>query len=204
MINETQRLQIEQFAADHKEETLHLLKMLTAIPAPTFHEEKKSAFVLNWLKETGAENAFIDEAGNVVYEYESSTPAGVVVFMAHPDVVFPDMEPFTITEQDGRLYAPGICDDNADLANLLMGIKFLLEYHPKFPVKLVFVANICEEGLGNLKGSKYIYEKYGTAIRKFIGFDANLNHIINLAVGSQEIPYYRTYRRRTFLYCIWK
>lgn len=203
IIDEMQRQQIEEFVDAHREETVELVKRLTAIPAPSYHEEKKAAFVLEWLKNIGAEEAFIDEAGNVVYEYpaasqkRSETGEGVsrlaeetgspaALFMAHMDVVFPDLEPVTITEKDGKLYAPGICDDNADLANLLMGVKYVLQYRPQLPVRVLFVANVCEEGLGNLKGSRYIYEKYGADICEFIGFDANLNHIVNLAVGSRR------------------
>ena len=185
---ERQRKQIEAFAEAHREETVELVKTLTRIPAPSFREEKKAAFVLEWLRKAGAEDAYIDEAGNVVYEYPKaegeSGPA--VLFMAHMDVVFPDLEPVCITEKDGKLYAPGICDDNADLANLLMGVKYVLQYRPELPARVIFVANVCEEGLGNLKGSRYIYEKYGAEIREFIGFDANLNHIVNLAVGSRR------------------
>lgn len=186
MINKIQKQQIEEFVITHKEETITLLKTLTSIPAPSSHEEQKSAFVLNWLRKIGAKDTFIDDVGNVVYEYGSNEQNMSIVFMAHMDVVFPDMEPFLIKEQNGKLFAPGICDDNADLTNMLMGIKFLLTYQPEFPVKLIFVANVCEEGLGNLKGSRFIYKKYGNNILKFIGFDANLNHIINHAVGSQR------------------
>lgn len=185
MITEGQREKIEEFVEAHKEETVELLKELARIPAPTFQEEKKAAFVLDWLKRTGASEAYIDEAGNVVYEYGDAKET--VVFMAHLDVVFADLEPFTIREEGSRLYAPGIGDDNANLANLLMGVKYVLENRPKLPVKLLFVANVCEEGLGNLKGSKYIYEKYGEDIKEFIGFDAeDTNEIVNLAVGSQR------------------
>lgn len=179
--------QIEAFVEEHKEETIELLKTLTKIPAPSGKEDKKAVYVREWLERIGAEDVWIDEAGNVVYEYKSEKSGEeMVLFMAHLDVVFPDMEPVKIMEKDGKLFAPGIGDDNADLANMLMGIKFLLKYRPEFPVRLMFAANVGEEGLGNLKGSRYLYEKYGNTICEFIGYDANLNHIVNVAVGSQR------------------
>ena len=101
-------------------------------------------------------------------------------------VVFPDKDPFTVTEIGDKLYAPGIQDDNANLANLLMCIKFLLEYRPIMPVGILFVANSCEEGLGNLKGSNYIYATYGSRIQEFISFDGNYDCIVDRAVGSQR------------------
>lgn len=177
---------ITLFVEEHKEETRELLRKLTQIPAPSGQEEKKAAFVLDWLKRAGAEDAFIDAAGNVVYEYRAEETSEAAVFMAHMDVVFPDTEPFIIKEEGKIWYAPGICDDNADLANLLMGIKYLLTYRPRVTRNLLFAADVGEEGLGNLKGSRQIYETYGMRVREFIGFDGNLNRIVNHAVGSQR------------------
>ena len=106
--------------------------------------------------------------------------------MAHTDVVFPDLQPFTVMEDEEKLYAPGIKDDNADLANLLMCVKYLLEYRPVMSAGILFVANSCEEGLGNLKGSKQIYEDYKERIKECISFDGNLDAVVNRAVGSQR------------------
>ena len=184
MISEIQKTQIEKFVTENKEETLILLKEITAIPAPTFHEEKKAELVLRWLKAEGTDEAYMDEEGNVIYEYGKQEE--VVIFMAHLDVVFPDTEPFQIIEEGKKWSAPGILDDNANLVNMLMCVKFLLVHRPCIPVGLVFVANTCEEGLGNLRGSKAIYRKYGERIREFVGFDANRNHIVEKAVGSQR------------------
>ncbi len=175
---------LEKFVEEHKEETVELVKQLTQIPAPSHQEDKKAEFVLNWLKEQGAESAFVDEVKNVQFGYGCTEDKDIVVYMAHLDVVFPDTEPFTVTEKDGKLFAPGIKDDNADLANMLMCIKYLLTYKPELSVGLLFVANSCEEGLGNLKGSKAIYARYKERIREMISFDGNLDRIVNKAVGS--------------------
>lgn len=186
MITNEQKQKIENFTEHHKEMTLELLKQLTAIPAPSHYEEKKAAFVLQWLKKQGADAAYMDNVYNVVFPYNCEEANEIIVFMAHTDVVFPDKDPFTVTEIGDKLYAPGIQDDNANLANLLMCIKFLLEYRPVMPVGILLVANSCEEGLGNLKGSNYIYETYGSRIKEFISFDGNYDYIVDRAVGSQR------------------
>ena len=186
MISEKQKSRIEEFVALNKELTIELVKTLTSIPAPSHQEEKKADFVKKWLEEQGAEGVFIDEACNVIFPYGCDEGKEIVVFMAHTDVVFPDLEPFTVTEDEEKLYAPGIKDDNADLANLLMCVKYLLEYRPIMSVGILFVANSCEEGLGNLKGSKQIYETYKERIKECISFDSNLDAIVNRAVGSQR------------------
>lgn len=186
MLNNAERQRIEEFVDRNREETLTLLKNLASIPAPSHYEEKKAAFVEKWLKEQGAEGVYIDEACNVLFPYGCSEEREIVVFMAHMDVVFPDTEPFTVTEEGDKLFAPGIKDDNADLTNLLMCIKYLLEYRPVMSVGLLFAANSCEEGLGNLKGSRQIYKDYGGRVRECISFDGNLDRIVNRAVGSKR------------------
>ena len=186
MLNEEEKQRVKVFVEKNKEKTLELVKRLAAIPAPSHHEERKADFVKKWMEDQGAEGVFIDEACNVIFTYGCDGEKEIVVFMAHTDVVFPDLEPFTVMEDEDKLYAPGIKDDNADLANLLMCVKYLLEYRPVMSAGILFVANSCEEGLGNLKGSKQIYEDYKERIKECISFDGNLDAVVNRAVGSQR------------------
>ena len=51
----------------------------------------------------GAEGVFIDEALNVIYPIAVTKDNPVVVFMAHTDVVFPDMEALPLTTENGRI-----------------------------------------------------------------------------------------------------
>ena len=186
MLNEEEKQRVKVFVEKNKEKTLELVKKLAAIPAPSHHEERKADFVKKWMEDQGAEGVFIDEACNVIFPYGCDGEKEIVVFMAHTDVVFPDLQPFTVMEDEEKLYAPGIKDDNADLANLLMCVKYLLEYRPVMSAGILFVANSCEEGLGNLKGSKQIYEDYKERIKECISFDGNLDAVVNRAVGSQR------------------
>ena len=186
MLNEEEKQRVKVFVEKNKEKTLELVKKLAAIPAPSHHEERKADFVKKWMEDQGAEGVFIDEACNVIFHYGCDGEKEIVVFMAHTDVVFPDLQPFTVMEDEEKLYAPGIKDDNADLANLLMCVKYLLEYRPVMSAGILFVANSCEEGLGNLKGSKQIYEDYKERIKECISFDGNLDAVVNRAVGSQR------------------
>lgn len=186
MLNEEEKQRVKVFVEKNKEKTLELVKKLAAIPAPSHHEERKADFVKKWMEDQGAEGVFIDEACNVIFPYGCDGEKEIVVFMAHTDVVFPDLQPFTVMEDEEKLYVPGIKDDNADLANLLMCVKYLLEYRPVMSAGILFVANSCEEGLGNLKGSKQIYEDYKERIKECISFDGNLDAVVNRAVGSQR------------------
>ena len=81
---------ITQYVMQHRDETLLLLRKLASIGAPTFHEEQRAAFCLEWLKEQGAKNVYIDEAGNVIFPFQCSPGRSSIAFMAHMDVVFPE------------------------------------------------------------------------------------------------------------------
>lgn len=164
-----------------------LLKELASIPAPSHQEGKRGEFCLRWLKAQGADGAYMDEAGNVIFPYHCGEGRKCAVFMAHMDVVFPDTDPFLVAETQERLEAPGIGDDTANLVNLLMCVKYVLQ-NQRIPkdMGILFAANTCEEGLGNLKGSKTIFEHNRDSIQEMISFDLYLDSVINTAVGSQR------------------
>lgn len=176
---------IEEFVQNNREETLKLLRRLAAIPAPSHHEERRAAVCLDWLRAQGAGEAYIDEAGNVIFPYGCEEGKPCVLFMAHMDVVFPDTEPLPVRESEERLSAPGVGDDTANLVNLLMCVKYVLENRLR-PAKIgiLFAANTCEEGLGNLKGAKAIFDRYGKQITEMMSFDLWLNELAVYAVGS--------------------
>jgi acetylornithine deacetylase/succinyl-diaminopimelate desuccinylase-like protein len=142
-------------------------------------------FCRRWLEDMGAEDVYTDSALNVVYPYHVEAGKPVVVFMAHTDVVFPDTEPLPLQEKDGRIYCPGIGDDTANLAALMMAAKYVTEkgLKPK-GCGILFVCNSGEEGMGNLKGSRKICEDYADRIKEFYSFDGTMDGVVNCAVGS--------------------
>ncbi len=171
---------------NHYEEQLTLLKTLAAIPAPSHQEERRAAFIKNWLEEQGAEKVTVDAAGNVILPFDVAGKRSCTVFMAHMDVVFPDVTPLHVREEEGKLYAPGVGDDTANVVALMLCAKYLLE-HPeviKYPLLLVF--NTCEEGLGNLKGVRQICADYKGRIKQLISFDGTMEALVERAVGSER------------------
>ncbi len=175
------------FIETHREEALELLKTIAQIPAPSNREERRMEFCRHWLEEMGAQGVFTDEALNVIYPYGVTENGPVVVFMAHMDVVFPDLTPLPWKEEGGRLCCPGVGDDTANLVNILMAAKFVTEngLKPK-GAGILFVCNSGEEGLGNLKGSRKICETYGSRIQAFYSFDGRMDEVISRAVGSHR------------------
>ena len=179
---------MEDFVNRKKDETIELLKRVTEVPAPSNDEIRRAEFLKAWFLTEGIENAFIDEALNVVYPMNDTGANDVVIFMAHSDTVFPDIETIPIIEKDGLLYAPGIGDNSANLTNMLMAIKFIREnkFEPKDGVAIIFAATSGEEGLGNLKGSRALCERYKGRIKEVIGIDGNMSGIVDNGVGSHR------------------
>lgn len=177
---------LKTWCEEHYDEQLALLKELAAIPSPSHHEEKRAAFIRDWLVREGAGDVWIDSACNVVLPFACEGRNDIRVYMAHTDVVFPDTEPLPVREADGFLYAPGVGDDTANVVALMMCAKFVLSHKlsPKEPVLIVF--NSCEEGLGNLKGVRQIMADYDGRVRELVSFDGQYTSIVNRAVGSER------------------
>lgn len=176
-----------QYIEDHRQEAFDLLVELAQIPAPSNHEEKRAAYCKAWLEKQCAQGVYIDEALNVIYPVGCTEDNPLVVYMAHSDVVFPDTEPLPLKIEDGKIFCPGVGDDTADVAALLMTAKYIARNGLQ-PAEegVLIVINSGEEGLGNLKGSRKIMEDFGSRIREFISLDGGLGSCVVKAVGSKR------------------
>lgn len=175
---------LQEYVREHSVELYQLLIQLAPIPAPSGKEEKRARFCQDWLKEQGADGVFVDEAGNVVWPYRAEN-SKLIVFDAHMDLVFPDLEPLPMREEGNRIFCPGVGDDSANLAVLLMTAKYVAECQPDTgEYGLLFVCGVGEEGLGNLKGARQVCQTYGNRIAAFYAFDLYMNEYTARAVGS--------------------
>jgi len=179
--------EILYYIEQHREEAFHLLLELAQIPAPSHREEKRAEFCRAWLERQGAKGVYIDQALNVVYPigYEEEKPA--VIFMAHSDVVFPDLDPLPLRVEEGKIKCPGVGDDTANVVALLMAAKYIAEHGlAARNCGVVLVINSGEEGLGNLKGCRAVMERFGTQTTEFVTFDGYAEEIVHRAVGSRR------------------
>ncbi len=165
---------------------IHL--QISRIPAPTFLEAERAAFLLARFKEFGWQ-ASIDRAGNVV-AWDGSAP--FVAVTAHLDtVIAPKNKDQIAVEADGRLTGPGVADNGAGLA-ALAAIARAWKVQPDsspLPRGLMLVANTAEEGEGNLAGMKhFIKEATGDRrVESVIVVDgANTDHITTRGLGSRR------------------
>lgn len=172
------------YAAEQERPLVELIEALCKIPAPSHHEERRAAFVKAWFAENGFPDVTTDVAQNVIAPVNCVPGREVVVFMAHTDTVFPDTEPMPLHRENGRLYCPGVGDDTANLAALMLAARYFRAQPQTADCGFLFVANACEEGLGNLKGCRQLMQDYAGRVREVISFDGGLGSICNKAVGS--------------------
>ncbi|SDG78046.1 MULTISPECIES: M20/M25/M40 family metallo-hydrolase [unclassified Duganella] len=146
---------------------------INAIPAPTFAEAARARDYEQRLKAAGLADVHIDEAGNVLGFWRGSGKGPTVVLAAHLDTVYPAATDLTVREKDGRLYAPGIADNGRSLAAMLAIAQALSDAKVQTEGDVLFVANVGEEGLGDLKGVKHLFRQRKD-IKAFVGLEPAL------------------------------
>lgn len=177
---------IQNFIAQNTEEIFEMLRALCAIPAPSHAEQGRAEYCKKWLETAGAKGVSIDSADNVVFPLGCEESDDITVFAAHTDTVFPDTEPMPYKDDGEKIHSPGVADDTTSVVVLLMMAKFFIENNIIPQKGILFVCNSCEEGLGNLKGTRRIFSDYAGRIGRFITFDSNLNIVADRCVGSHR------------------
>lgn len=177
---------LRKFFEQNQQELVDLMVTICQIPAPSNQEEKRAAFCKEWLEKIGAKNVSIDRALNVICPMNCEGSDEIVAVMAHSDTVFPDLEPMPLRIEEGKIFSPGIGDDTANVAIMLMVVKFILENRLTPKGAVMFVVDSGEEGLGNLKGCRQIMEDYAGRIKEVIALDGTFTSMVTGAVGSMR------------------
>ena len=171
----------------HFQEHYQLLLELAQIPAPSNQEELRAEFCKKKLESWGAKGVSVDEALNVILPIGCEGDKPIAVFMAHSDVVFPDLDPLPLKVADGKIFCPGVGDDTASVVSLMAAARYIVEQNLTSPDwGILLVINAGEEGLGNLKGSRKFMEDFGDRIREFVTIDGRAGFGVDKAVGSKR------------------
>jgi acetylornithine deacetylase/succinyl-diaminopimelate desuccinylase-like protein len=160
------------------------------IAAPTFLEGKRAEWMIAQFRSLGYD-ARLDRAGNVVALAEPNARGPFVAVTAHLDTVLAPRNPEDIKlHNDGTFRGPGVSDNGAGLAGLL-AIARALKANPRVDSanSIVFVANVGEEGEGNLSGMRFLCRQSSLAskIRAFLVLDGpTTDHITCQALASRR------------------
>jgi acetylornithine deacetylase/succinyl-diaminopimelate desuccinylase-like protein len=157
------------------------------IPAPSFKEEARGRELQRVFQQLGLQNVRVDKVGNVLGTYPGAAPRPHLVLAAHLDTVFPEGTDVKVKREGTILKGPGIADDCRGLAVLVAIVREMKKANVKTPGTITFVANVGEEGLGDLRGVKQLFrETLKDQIDSFISIDGTGVHVTNVGVGSHR------------------
>lgn len=162
-------------------------RTICEIPAPPFKESERAAELVRRLEALGLVKVRIDGEGNVIGERPGSGSGPTVVLSGHLDTVFPEGTDVKVQSEGTRLTAPGIADDCRGLAVLLGVARAMADTRVKTPGTILFVGTVGEEGAGNLRGVRYLFEReLRDKIDYFISVDGAGLGVTSRAVGSHR------------------
>lgn len=164
---------------------LDLTIELTEIPAPPFMEEVRGRRYGELLAEAGADSVWTDGEGNVIALRRGRGGERTVALSGHMDTVFPPEIDVTVTQAGDTLFAPGVGDDTRGLVVVLAVLRAMEAAGIETEDDLHFIGTVGEEGLGDLRGVKYIYRPGADGPDEWISVDGGgLDRIVSMGLGS--------------------
>ena len=157
------------------------------IPAPTFEEKSRAEFVCGMFIKEGLTEVSVDELGNVFGCRKARGKRKPLIVSAHMDTVFPQEINLDVRREGEKIYGPGIGDNSLGVAALI-GLNWMLrERNIHTGGDTWFVANVCEEGLGDLRGMKAVVDRFGARVQAYLVLEGlALGHVYHRAVGVKR------------------
>ncbi|MEO8174520.1 MAG: M20/M25/M40 family metallo-hydrolase [Sediminibacterium sp.] len=175
-----------QTIRDLEPQTIKDLITLTQIPSPPFKEKARAEKFRQMLREIGVDSIWTDAAGNVIALRRGKSGKKTVVIEGHLDTVFSEGTDVTVKQKGDTLFAPGIGDDTRGLNVVLTVLKVMNAVKIKTDADILFIGTTGEEGLGDLRGVKQLFNS-GLPIDSYISIDeASIASLTYGAVGSRR------------------
>lgn len=161
-------------------------RSLCEIPAPPFKEAARGAEFRRRLDDLGLRTR-VDAVGNVIAERPGSGKGPTIVLSGHLDTVFPEGTDVKVRDEGPRMKAPGIGDNCRGLAVVLAVARAYQRANPNHDARIIFVGNVGEEGPGNLRGVRHLFEnELKGRIDYFVAVDGAGLDFVSRAVGSNR------------------
>lgn len=141
------------------------------VPAPTFDEAERSAFVLERLRALGLSDVESDALGNVYARRPGRTARPALLIAAHLDTVFPRETDLRLRYDGDRVYGPGLGDNSTGVAGLLHLAQLMQRYDLPNQGDIWFVGNVGEEGLGDLRGIRAAVDRLRAKLGRVIALE---------------------------------
>ena len=161
---------------------------VSRVAAPPFGETSRSEWLADRFRELGLADVEVDDVGNV-FGVRPAYGSRYVALSAHIDTVFPAATPLNIRQESTRLYGPGVSDNSAGITALLAVASVLSNSQIKHALPLVFIGNVGEEGEGDLRGMRHVFQtpRWRDAIAYSVIVDgAGSDTVVAEALGSRR------------------
>ncbi|RPJ28884.1 MAG: M20/M25/M40 family metallo-hydrolase [Chloroflexi bacterium] len=172
---------------DFVKRVVELAIQVQQIPAPTFQEEKRAKFIHGLFVKEQLHDICIDEAGNVLARFPGQGQDKPLIISAHMDTVFPSETDLSVRRGSELIHGPGLGDNSMGVAALFGLLWSLRERKISLGGDVWFVANVCEEGLGDLRGMKAVVDRFGADVHAYLVLEGlALGHVYHRAVGVKR------------------
>lgn len=147
-----------QILEETHEAIVDLQMQLCAIRSPSNMEENRAKHFYALMSQIGLDHVYMDEVNNVIGLWKGTGDGPTLVVAAHMDTVFgPEIDCTPVKKEDGFIWGPGICDDTRGMVEVYAIAKTMCETGIRAKGDILFVGNVGEESLGDLRGSKHLF-----------------------------------------------
>ncbi len=166
------------------DETVHLCR----IPAPTFAEAERAAYVAERMRAIGLTDVQIDSIHNVSGILSAGSSGPTTLVAAHIDTVFPPATPLEVRRTKQRLYGPSIGDNCVAVAAMLSVAAAMRRLQPAPSGRVIFAASVGEEGLGNLCGIRALLDSWHGQVDTVIAVEGHgIDEVRTTGIGSTRL-----------------
>ncbi len=172
---------------DFVNRSLDLAIQIQQIAAPTFEEKRRAEFVRDLFAQEKLKDVSMDSVNNVYARLPGVKNSKPLIVSAHMDTVFPSETSLHVTREVDRIYGPGVGDNSLGVA-ALFGLAWMLrERKVELQNDIWLVANVCEEGLGDLRGMKAVVDRFGENVKAYLVIEGmSLGHVYHRAIGVRR------------------
>lgn len=157
------------------------------IPSPTFAEGARARYIEEQFRAIGLKDVGRDSVDNVYGRLPGREPdRPPVILSAHLDTVFPGETDLTVHRDGPVIHGPGIGDNSTGLAGLLLVARAIVEHRLSHAADIYFVANVGEEGLGDLRGMRVVVERFGERAIYVVVEGGLFGRLIHQAIGVRR------------------
>jgi acetylornithine deacetylase/succinyl-diaminopimelate desuccinylase-like protein len=163
---------------------LDLAIKIQQVPAPTFAEAQRAQLVKGLFEAEGLQDISTDDLENVYARLPGKGKARPLIVSAHLDTVFPAETDLSASHSNGQITGPGIGDNSLGVAALVGLVQLLRKRNKLLAGDLWVVANVCEEGLGDLHGMRAVVDRFGADVQAYLIIEGlSLGYIQHRALG---------------------